>query len=56
MLWVHVSVSRQVSRSTGLVSETLGVDAADPIPPDSEVAEEFVKRGVLVWRDTFASV
>jgi transcriptional regulator with XRE-family HTH domain len=34
----------------------LGVDDADPIPPDSEVPEEFAKRGVLVWRDTFASV
>lgn len=34
----------------------LGVDAADPIPPDSEVPDEFAKRGVLVWRDTFASV
>ena len=34
----------------------LGVDAADPIPPDSEVPEEFAKRGVLVWRDTFVSV
>lgn len=34
----------------------LGVDAADPIPPDSEVPEEFAKRGVLVWRDTFESV
>ena len=34
----------------------LGVDAADPVPPDSEVPEEFAKRGVLVWRDTFASV
>ncbi len=34
----------------------LGVDAADPVPPVSEVPEEFAKRGVLVWRDTFASV
>lgn len=34
----------------------LGIDAADPIPPDSEVPEEFAKRGVLVWRDTFASI
>lgn len=34
----------------------LEVDAADPIPPDSEVPDEFAKRGVLVWRDTFASV
>lgn len=35
---------------------TLDIDAADPIPPDSEVPEEFAKRGVRVWRDTFASV
>lgn len=34
----------------------LEVDVADPIPPDSEVPEEFAKRGVLVWRDTFASL
>ncbi|MEO8262859.1 MAG: helix-turn-helix transcriptional regulator [Pseudolysinimonas sp.] len=34
----------------------LEVDAADPVPPDSEVPDEFAKRGVLVWRDTFASV
>lgn len=34
----------------------LGVDVADPIPLDSEVPVEFAKRGVLVWRDTFASV
>lgn len=34
----------------------LGVDAADPVPPDSEVPDEFAKRGVLVWRDTFANV
>jgi transcriptional regulator with XRE-family HTH domain len=34
----------------------LGIDVADPIPPDSEVPAEFSKRGVLVWRDTFASV
>jgi hypothetical protein len=34
----------------------LGVDAAGPVPPVSEVPEEFAKRGVLVWRDTFASV
>lgn len=35
---------------------TLNVDPADPVPPKSEVPEEFVKRGILVWRDTFASV
>jgi transcriptional regulator with XRE-family HTH domain len=34
----------------------LGVDTADPVPPVSEVPEEFAKRGVLVWRDTFTSV
>jgi transcriptional regulator with XRE-family HTH domain len=35
---------------------TLDVDPADPVPPRSEVPDEFAKRGVLVWRDTFASV
>lgn len=34
----------------------LNVDAADPVPPASEVPDEFAKRGVLVWRDTFESV
>ncbi len=34
----------------------LDIDAADPVPPISEVPAEFAKRGVLVWRDTFASV
>ncbi len=34
----------------------LEVDPADPVPPDSEVPPEFAKRGVLAWRDTFASV
>lgn len=48
--WVDTP-SRFVHQRQGL-----GVDAADPIPPDSEVPEEFAKRGVLVWRDTFASV
>ncbi|MFC6356548.1 helix-turn-helix domain-containing protein [Luethyella okanaganae] len=35
---------------------TLEVDPADPVPPPSEVPAEFAKRGVLAWRDTFASV
>ena len=34
----------------------LAVDTADPVPPVFEVPEEFAKRGVRVWRDTFASV
>lgn len=34
----------------------LEVDPADPVPPLSEVPAEFAKRGVLAWRDTFASV
>ncbi|MDP3208062.1 MAG: helix-turn-helix transcriptional regulator [Rhodoglobus sp.] len=38
------------------VPRTLEVDRADPVPPLSEVPAEFVKRGVLAWRDTFASV
>jgi transcriptional regulator with XRE-family HTH domain len=35
---------------------TLEVDSADPVPPLSEVPAEFARRGVLAWRDTFASV
>jgi transcriptional regulator with XRE-family HTH domain len=35
---------------------TLDIDPADPIPPASEVPEELAERGVLIWRDTFASV
>jgi transcriptional regulator with XRE-family HTH domain len=34
----------------------LEVDPADPVPPESEIPVEFAKRGVLAWRDTFASV
>jgi transcriptional regulator with XRE-family HTH domain len=34
----------------------LDVDPADPVPPAAEVPEELLKRGVLAWRDTFASV
>jgi len=34
----------------------LEVDAADPVPPVSEVPAEFAKRGVLAWRATFESV
>lgn len=34
----------------------LAVDPADPTPPLSEVPEHFAEHGVLVWRDTFASV
>lgn len=35
---------------------TLEVDPADPLPPISEVPDEFAKRGVFAWRDTFESV
>lgn len=34
----------------------LEIDPADPTPPRSEVPPEFARRGVLAWRDTFASV
>lgn len=34
---------------------TLDIDPADPIPPEPEVPAELAERGVLVWRDTFAS-
>lgn len=36
--------------------QVLAVDDADPVPPYSEVPDEFARRGVLAWRDTFASV
>jgi len=34
----------------------LTVDPADPEPPRAEIPDEFFERGVLAWRDTFASV
>ena len=48
--WVDAP-SRFLSRPT-----LLAVDSADPTPPSAEVPDEFARRGVLVWRDTFASV
>jgi len=48
--WVNAK-SRFVRRPRGL-----DIDPADPVPPDSEVPAEFAKRGVLAWRDTFASI
>lgn len=38
------------------VPRSLEVDPADPVPPVTEIPPEFLARGVLVWRDTFASV
>lgn len=35
---------------------TLDVDVADPIPAPADIPSEFIKRGLLVWRDTLASV
>lgn len=34
----------------------LSADPADPTPSKSDVPDEFAERGVLAWRDTFASV
>jgi transcriptional regulator with XRE-family HTH domain len=48
--WVSAS-HRKLERT-----RPLSADPADPIPPRSEVPAEFVERGVLAWRDTFASV
>ena len=48
--WVDAS-SRFLAQS-----KVLTVDPADPAPPSAEVPEEFARRGVLMWRDTFASV
>lgn len=36
--------------------EVLRIDPADPDPAGPDVPDEFRARGVLVWRDTFASV
>ncbi|MDQ0727568.1 helix-turn-helix transcriptional regulator [Microbacterium sp. W4I20] len=36
--------------------QTLEVDPADPIPSAADVPAEFLDRGVLVWRDTLASI
>ncbi|MFB8188179.1 multiprotein-bridging factor 1 family protein [Microbacterium sp. NPDC055988] len=38
------------------VPRTLDVDPADPTPAPVDVPVEFFQRGVLVWRDTLASV
>lgn len=35
---------------------TLDVDPADPVPAPDDVPVEFLERGVLVWRETLASV
>lgn len=48
--WVDAP-NRFVRRPRGLE-----IDPADPVPPISEVPTEFAKRGVLAWRDTFASI
>lgn len=48
--WVHAE-NRKLS-----TQRTLDVDPADPIPTAADVPEEFLDRGVLVWRDTLASV
>lgn len=37
-------------------SRTLDVDPADPVPTADDVPAEFLARGILVWRDTLASV
>ena len=34
----------------------LKFDSADPLPTESETPDEFLKRGVLVFEDTFRSV
>ena len=37
-------------------SRLLAVDLADPAPRRADIPDEFFERGVLAWRDTFASV
>jgi transcriptional regulator with XRE-family HTH domain len=34
----------------------LDVDPADPLPSDADVPAEFLRRGILIWADTLASV
>ncbi|GAB3601431.1 helix-turn-helix domain-containing protein [Microbacterium tumbae] len=48
--WVD-SPTRRLTRV-----RTLDVDPADPIPAPTDVPAPFLDRGVLVWRDTLASV
>ncbi|RWZ52900.1 XRE family transcriptional regulator [Labedella phragmitis] len=48
--WVEAE-SRQLPDA-----RVLDVDPADPVPPPSEVPEQFLRRGVLAWRQTFESV
>lgn len=48
--WVRAD-DRYLTRPRALI-----VDPADPIPAVTDVPAEFTERGVLVWRDTFASV
>ncbi|WKK73443.1 hypothetical protein Q0F99_04990 [Rathayibacter oskolensis] len=48
--WV-AEPSRTLSRS-----RVLRIDPADPVPGADDVPEAFLQHGVLVWRDTFASV
>lgn len=43
--------SRTLDRLASLI-----VDPADPTPTPSDVPADFLRHGVLVWRDTFASV
>jgi len=48
--WVNDS-SRTLSTPT-----VLRLDPADPDPTIADVPKEFIKHGVLAWRDTFESV
>ena len=49
-LWV-TDVKRRLK-----TPRALDVDPADPIPEPADVPNEFLERGVLVWRDTLASI
>lgn len=49
-LWVHAP-ERSLSEKS-----VLRVDPADPEPTIDDVPQEFLNRGVLVWRETLASV
>ena len=48
--WVHAP-----ERTLSTI-QVLELDPADPTPTIDDVPKEFLKHGVLAWRDTFESV
>jgi len=54
----HVPLPQWVGDSSRTLSTptVLRLDPADPDPTIADVPKEFIKHGVLAWRDTFESV